>query len=209
MLQDVNLRIEAGESVAITGPSGCGKTTLAKIMLGLLEPSAGEITIGGVRLKQLGPTAYRESVGTVMQEDQLFTGSIADNIAFFDPTPDFERIQACAQLAAVHQEIATMPMGYNTLAGDMGTVLSGGQKQRVLLARALYKKPRILVLDEPTSHLDVTRERQVNEAVKQLKLTRIIIAHRMETIASCDRVVVLGQSLPQPGEVREVTAVAA
>jgi ATP-binding cassette, subfamily B, bacterial CvaB/MchF/RaxB len=192
VLHDVNLRIEAGESVAITGPSGCGKTTLAKIVLGLLEPTEGEILVGGVNLRRLGASAHREGVGAVMQEDQLFAGSIADNIAFFDPAPDLARVQACAQAAAVHQEIAAMPMGYNTLVGDMGTVLSGGQKQRVLLARALYKQPRLLVLDEATSHLDVTRERQVNEAIRQLELTRIIIAHRPETIASCDRVIVLG-----------------
>ena len=192
VLHDVNLRIEAGESVAITGPSGCGKTTLAKIILGLLEPSAGEVLVGGISLRRFGASAHRERVAAVMQDDQLFAGSLADNIAFFDAAPDHDRIQACAQAAAVHAEIAAMPMGYNTLVGDMGTVLSGGQKQRVLLARALYRKPRLLVLDEATSHLDVTREWQVNEAIRQLELTRIIIAHRPETIASCERVVVLG-----------------
>ena len=192
VLRDVNLRIDAGESVAITGPSGCGKTTLAKIMLGLLEPTSGDVLVGGVSLRRLGASAHRERVAAVMQEDQLFGGSVADNIAFFDTAPDPERMQRCARLAAVHDEIVAMPMGYNTLVGDMGTVLSGGQKQRVLLARALYREPRILVLDEATSHLDVVRERQVNHAIQQLNLTRIIIAHRPETIASCGRVVVLG-----------------
>ncbi len=127
-----------------------------------------------------------------MQDDQLFAGSIGENISFFDPQPDHARIEACARRAAVHEDIATMPMQYNTLVGDMGTVLSGGQKQRVLLARALYREPRILVLDEATSHLDVARERSVNEAVRALKLTRIIVAHRPETIATADRVVALG-----------------
>jgi ATP-binding cassette subfamily B protein RaxB len=209
VLQGVNLRIEAGESIAITGPSGCGKTTLAKIILGLLEPSAGEVLIGGVDLQRLGASAHREGVGAVMQEDQLFAGSIAENIAFFDPAPDHERIEHCARLATVHDEIAGMPMGYNTLVGDMGTVLSGGQKQRVLLARALYRQPRILVLDEATSHLDVSRERHVNHAIQQLKLTRVIIAHRPETIASCERVLVLGPGSAQPREVRQVLAQAA
>jgi len=209
VLQDVNLRINAGESVAITGPSGCGKTTLAKIILGLLEPTAGEVLVGGVSLRRLGASVHRERVGAVMQEDQLFGGSVADNIAFFDPAPDRERMERCARLAAVHDEIVAMPMGYNTLVGDMGTVLSGGQKQRVLLARALYREPGILVLDEATSHLDVLRERQVNHSIQQLKLTRIIIAHRPETIASCERVLVLGAGSLRAGEAPPVMARAA
>ena len=126
-----------------------------------------------------------------MQDDQLFAGSIADNISFFDPLPDRDAIESHARLAAVHDDIAAMPMGYNTLIGDMGAALSGGQKQRILLARALYKQPRILFLDEATSALDVQRERAVNEAIRSLKLTRVVIAHRPETIASADRVIVL------------------
>ena len=126
-----------------------------------------------------------------MQDDPLFAGSIADNIAFFDPQPDLARVEHCARLAAVHEDIAQMPMRYNTLVGDMGTVISGGQKQRVLLARALYRRPSLLFLDEATSHLDIARERSVNEAVRRLPLTRIIVAHRPETIASADRVIVI------------------
>jgi ATP-binding cassette subfamily B protein RaxB len=190
VLQNVNLTIAEGESVAIVGPSGCGKTTLLKIILGLLEPSEGDVLVGGVSLKQLG-TAHREMIGTVMQEDDLFAGSIADNISFFDAEPNRERIEECARLAAIHNDIVAMPMGYNTLIGDMGTTLSGGQKQRVLLARSLYKQPRILALDEATSHLDVTCERSVNESVRALKLTRIIIAHRPETISMAGRVIAL------------------
>jgi ATP-binding cassette subfamily B protein RaxB len=126
-----------------------------------------------------------------MQDDQLFAGSVAENIAFGEEGFDSERIEAAARLAAVHDEITAMPMGYHSLIGDMGTTLSGGQKQRVILARALYRLPRILFLDEATSHLDVERERLVNEAVRQLKLTKVIIAHRPETIASADRVLVM------------------
>jgi ATP-binding cassette subfamily B protein RaxB len=132
-----------------------------------------------------------------MQEEQLFTGSIADNISFFDQEPDQDWIEACAQLAAIHQDIVAMPMAYNTLIGDMGTVLSGGQKQRLLLARALYKRPKMLFLDEATSHLDVQREQLINDTIKQLKVTRVIIAHRPETIASADRVIVLEHGTPQ------------
>ena len=143
-----------------------------------------------MNIAQLG-TRYRDLIGAVMQEDELFAGSIAENICFFDPDADRPRIEACARMAAIEPDILAMPMGYNTLIGDMGTVLSGGQKQRVLLARALYKQPRILALDEATSHLDVARERSVNEAVRALRLTRIIIAHRPETISMAGRVVAL------------------
>jgi ATP-binding cassette subfamily B protein RaxB len=194
VLHHVNLRIDPGESVAITGPSGCGKTTLLKIMLGVLEPSSGEVRVGGssrIPLQRLGLTRWRQMLGVVMQDEPLFSGSVADNICFFDDRPDRERIEQCARIAAVHDEIAAMPMGYHTLIGELGTALSGGQKQRVLLARALYKKPRILLLDEATSALDLERERSVNQAVRQLALTRVIVAHRSETIASATRVIAL------------------
>ncbi len=191
VLKDCNLIIPAGQCLAITGSSGCGKTTLVKILLGLLKPTEGEVLVGGVKLENLGLQNFRQTIGTVMQEDQLFSGSIADNITFFDPRPDQERVQTCSRLAAVHDEIASMPMGYNTLVGDIGTGLSGGQKQRILLARALYKDPKLLVLDEATSHLDVCNEQIVNAAIKRISLTRILVAHRPETIAMAQRVVVL------------------
>jgi ATP-binding cassette, subfamily B, bacterial CvaB/MchF/RaxB len=196
VLRDVNLTVEEGESVAVVGPSGCGKTTLLRAMLGLLPFSEGEISIGGIGLAQLGTANYRNLIGTVMQDDKLFSGSIADNITFFDPAPDMTRVERCGRLASIHDDILAMPMGYHTLIGDMGTVLSGGQKQRVLLARALYKEPKILLLDEATSHLDVVREKQVSDAIRQLNLTRVIVAHRPETIASADRVFYLDGLAP-------------
>ncbi|ASN10397.1 peptidase domain-containing ABC transporter [Xanthomonas citri pv. malvacearum] len=191
VVKDCSFTIAPGESVAIIGGSGCGKTTLVKLLLGLLTPSEGTIRIGGHDLHKLGPRNVRAVIGVVMQDDQLFAGSIADNIGFFDTDFDLERIEAAAQLAAVHEDIAAMPMGYHSLIGDMGSSLSGGQKQRIILARALYRQPKLLFLDEATSHLDVTRERLVNEAVKHLQLTKVIVAHRPETIASADRVLVM------------------
>ncbi len=191
VLNDVSFVIEPGESVAIAGPSGCGKTTLLKLMLGIHAPQSGEIRVGGVPLRQLGLRAWRDMIGTVMQDDQLFAGSITDNISFFDSHADPAWVSQCAQLSAVHDEIEAMPMGYHTLIGDMGASISGGQKQRILLARALYKRPKILFLDEATSALDVDRERLVNQAIRQLDLTRVIVAHRPETMASANRVIVL------------------
>ena len=191
VLRGLSLLIEPGESVAIVGPSGCGKTTLLKLMLGVHAPQSGQIRIGGVPLARLGMRAWRDMIGTVMQDDQLFAGSIADNISFFDPQADPEWVAQCARVAAVIDDIEAMPMGFHTLIGDMGGSISGGQRQRILLARALYKRPKILFLDEATSALDVDREREVNQAIKQLDLTRIIVAHRPETIASATRVIVL------------------
>jgi ATP-binding cassette subfamily B protein RaxB len=189
ILRDLSFRIEPGESVAIAGPSGCGKTTLLKVLAGLLQPTVGEMLIDGRPLRQLGLEAYREMIGVVMQDDKLFQGSIRDNISFFADAPDIARIEDCARLAAIHDDILAMTMGYDTLIGDMGTTLSGGQKQRLLIARALYRRPRILLLDEATSHLDVAREQAVSAAIGAADMTRIIVAHRPETIRSADRMI--------------------
>ncbi len=189
ILRDLNLKIAAGECVAIVGPSGCGKSTLAKLILGLLEPEQGQIHFGGHDITQIGRVPFRDMVASVMQDDSLFAGSIAANIAFFDPQMDMERVKQVAAMAQVHHDIEAMAMGYRTMIGDMGAALSGGQRQRVLFARALYRKPALLILDEATSHLDVACEQMVNAVVGELPLTRIIIAHRPETIASASRVI--------------------
>lgn len=195
ILKDISFKIAAGESVAIVGVSGCGKTTLMNVLLGILPATEGDVLIGDRNVKAIGIDSLRRLVGTVLQDDVLFAGSIADNISFFDPEPDRAWIEQCAYVASIALEICAMPMQYNTLIGDMGTILSGGQKQRLLLARALYKRPEILFLDEATSSLDIEKEKQVNAAIKALKITRVIVAHRRETIASADRVIELSNGV--------------
>jgi ATP-binding cassette subfamily B protein RaxB len=195
VLQNVSFTVEAGQFVTIMGPSGGGKTTLVKIMLGLLPPTEGEILIDGVSMSVLGARTCREQIGAVMQDDHLLSGSIADNICFFDPEFDAARMIGCAQLAGIHDEIMTMPMTYNSLIGDMGSSLSGGQKQRVLLARALYRGPQILFLDEGTAHLDIGNERLINESLRRLNITRISVAHRPEISGGADRVLVIAKTL--------------
>ncbi|UAB79370.1 peptidase domain-containing ABC transporter [Erythrobacter sp. SCSIO 43205] len=191
VLQGVNLKIEQGEHVAITGPSGGGKSTLLKIMLGLVEPEGGEVLVDGIPLPRFGYKSFHRQVAAVLQEDSLFAGSIADNIALFDDEVDMQRVVGAAAAASIHEDIAAMPMQYETLIGDMGSTLSGGQKQRVLLARALYRQPKILFMDEGTAHLDSKHEAAVNEAINMMGITRIIIAHRQETIDAADRKLVL------------------
>lgn len=191
VLENLSFTIDAGESVAITGPSGGGKTTLLKLLAGLLEPTDGGIYVGGEPLSRIGLDRYRSMLGVVMQDDQLFAGSIADNICFFSGRPDHDWIEACARTAAAHDDIMAMPMGYGTLIGDMGTVLSGGQKQRVLIARALYRRPGMLLMDEATSHLDVAKESAVNAAIAATAMTRVVIAHRPDTIRASGRVLTL------------------
>jgi ATP-binding cassette subfamily B protein RaxB len=193
VLRNLSLHIQAGQCVAITGVSGCGKTTLLKLMLGLLTPCEGEILIGGVDLQRLGLSNYRRMTGTVMQDDHLFTGTLSDNICFFDTQPDQEKVTSSARQAAVHEEIMAMPMNYNTLVGDIGSGLSAGQRQRILLARALYRAPSLLILDEATSHLDTWNEKLVNAAIAHEDMTRLLVAHRPETIAMAQRVITLEQ----------------
>jgi ATP-binding cassette, subfamily B, bacterial CvaB/MchF/RaxB len=191
VLEQCSFNVRPGECVAIVGESGAGKSTLLRLLMGLLDPVAGEIQLGGMDLCKVGKSRYRSMARSVMQDDQLFAGSIGENIAFFaaDATP--ERIERAARLAQLHDDIIAMPMGYHTLVSDMGSSLSGGQQQRLLLARALYAEPQILVLDEATSHLDVAREQAIAAMLSELKITRVVVAHRAETIAAADRVLVL------------------
>lgn len=189
ILRNANLKIEAGEFIALASPSGEGKSTLLRLLLGLYEPSAGHIFYDGIPSSTWGLGALRKQMGVVMQDDTLLAGSIEENICLFDEKPDHERIRWAAQMAAIHDDIEQMPMAYRSLVGDMGTTLSGGQQQRVMLARALYRKPKLLVMDEGTSQLDIATERRVNAALQELKITRIAAAHRPETLAAADRII--------------------
>lgn len=191
ILEGVDLEVKPGEFLAITGPSGGGKTTLLKLMLGLQTPSAGSISLEGQSATPNLWRGWREQVGLVAQDDRLLSGTIADNIAFFDPDLDMVRVQEAAMAAQVHEDISRMPMQYLSLVGDMGSSLSGGQKQRVLLARALYRRPRILILDEGTANLDVDTEVMIADLLVQLPITRIVIAHRPALLERADRVLVM------------------
>ena len=191
ILSNINLSLEVGDSIAITGPSGSGKTTLMKIMLGLLQPTSGKVCLDGKDITQGGLKNYRKKIAAVMQDDTLLAGSIADNISFFDPQPNYLKIEQCAHLAAIYDDINKMTMGYNSLVGDMGSNLSGGQIQRLLLARALYQSPCVLFLDEATSHLDKDNETKISEQIQHLPITRIMIAHRQETIIMAEQVYIL------------------
>ncbi|TAM27059.1 MAG: peptidase domain-containing ABC transporter [Rhodanobacter sp.] len=199
VLKGVTFEVQPGESIAIVGGSGQGKTTLLKILLGLLRPREGRVLVDGHDIWATGDAAFRGRVAAVLQDEAPLSGTVAENIAFFDEDMDMERVMKSAMAAGLHAEIMRMPMNYQSLIGDMGNALSGGQRQRLLIARALYRQPGVIVMDEATSNLDVLTERMVNLSIKSLDITRILVAHRPETIRSATRVLVL-----EGGEVKEV-----
>ena len=187
VLSSISLKIEPGEFVAIVGASGCGKSTLVKLLVGLYRPSSGKVLLDDRPLEEWDLPLLRRQIALVTQEDSLMAGSIAENIALFADDIDLAFVKECARVARIHDDIIAMPMGYETLVGDMGSSLSSGQQQRVMIARALYRRPKILVLDEGTSHLDSENEAALNRSLCELDITRIIVAHRPETIAAADR----------------------
>ncbi len=185
----LGLSVAPGESVAITGASGAGKTTLMKVLCGLFEPDSGRVLINGIDIRQIGINNYHRMIACVMQDDRLFSGSIRENICGFAEEMDEEWMVECARASHIHDVIMNMPMGYETLIGELGEGLSGGQKQRIFIARALYRKPGILFMDEATSALDSESEHFVNVAIKNMNITRVIIAHRETTLRTVDRVI--------------------
>lgn len=199
VLHDVNLTVRPGEFVAIVGPSGGGKSTLLKLLVGILRPTDGAVCLDGVGLSQFGLRTYRSRIAAVLQDDRLFQGTIAENVSFFDESLDMARVERSLIQACVYSEIMAMPMGLQTLVGDLGNALSGGQQQRVLIARALYRQPQVLFLDEGTANLDPETERKVIASFAALGCTRIVVAHRPAAIERADRVLAVTQ-----GRVEEV-----
>jgi ATP-binding cassette subfamily B protein RaxB len=191
VFRGVDLDVKPGEMVAIVGPSGAGKTTLVKVLVGLLERTEGNLLVGGRDLRDWDLGALRSRVGVVMQDDQLFVGSIEDNISFFDPHHDPKAVRACARLAMVDADVEAMPMGYNILVGSLGTALSGGQKQRILLARALYRQPAVLFLDETFDQLDLALEQRITTQLRGLGMAIVIVSHRPDTVREVDRIIEL------------------
>ncbi|MFY0525585.1 peptidase domain-containing ABC transporter [Archangium gephyra] len=191
VLRDISLTIEPGQKVALVGRTGSGKTTLGTLLLGLHEPTEGDILYDGQSLRELDYRSLRAQFGAVLQEPFLFTGTIRENISFNSQESSLEEVQQAARLAAIHDEVARLPMGYETKVTAGGTNFSGGQRQRMALARALCQRPTVLLLDEATSHLDVVTERQVDEHLDELRCTRVVIAHRMSTVRSADLILVL------------------
>jgi ABC-type bacteriocin/lantibiotic exporter with double-glycine peptidase domain len=193
VVKDVSVRIEPGQFVAIVGRSGAGKSTLANLLLGLYLPTSGRVLYDGADLAGLDLQSVRSQMGVVPQEPAFFSTTLRANIALRDPTLPLEPIVEASRLARLHEDIMSMPMGYDTPLVDRGASLSGGQRQRLALARALVHSPAVLLLDEATSALDAITESRVQEALASLSCTRIVIAHRLSTVVDADLILVMDE----------------
>jgi ABC-type bacteriocin/lantibiotic exporter with double-glycine peptidase domain len=193
VVDGASLEIAPGRTIALVGKSGSGKSTLAHLILGLYRPTAGRVLYDGRDLAGLEAGSVRARLGIVPQSSYLFGTSIRANIALTDPDTSPEKIERAARIACIHDDIMEMPMGYDTVVSDGGASLSGGQRQRVALARALVHDPVILLLDEATSSLDAVTETAIYANLEQLECTRIVIAHRISTIAGADLIVVMDE----------------
>ena len=194
LLRDLDLRIEPGEHIAIVGPSGVGKSTLMRLMLGLIRPTSGCVAIDGVPLDRFGIRSYRAGIAALLQDDTLLSGSIRDNVSFFDLGVDTTKLERAMKMAQIYDDVMRLPMGFDSRIGDMGSALSMGQQQRLLLARALYREPSILFLDEGTSHLDLPTELAIMNAIADLGITCIYTTHREAVAQLADNVLSLGQN---------------
>jgi ABC-type bacteriocin/lantibiotic exporter with double-glycine peptidase domain len=215
VLSDIGFTAPAGGKIGIVGATGSGKSTIALLVLGLLRPTTGEVSHDGVPLADLDLADLRDSCGAVLQELSLFNGTIRENITLGRPGIADADLAWAARVAGLHADLLRLPMGYETLVGGSGAALSAGQRQRVALARALVHQPRLLILDEATSHLDPGTERSVDEALSQLQVTRIVISHRLSAIRNADQILVVEQGritargrhdhlVAQPGTYREL-----
>lgn len=193
VLKNVFLKIPEGKVTAIVGDSGCGKSTLLKLLLRLYNPSFGEIAIGGMNVNNVSLRQWRSKCGCVMQDGKLFNDTIQNNIVLNEDTVDYEALRQAVEIANINKEIEAMPQGYQTMIGEMGRGLSGGQRQRLLIARALYKQPDYLFLDEATNALDTINEQKIVKALNNVFQNRtvIIVAHRLSTIRRADQIVVM------------------
>ncbi|ENN4045291.1 TPA: peptidase domain-containing ABC transporter [Salmonella enterica subsp. enterica serovar 13,23:b:-] len=190
-LEGINIDIQHNETVLLTGGSGSGKSTLVKLVLGLTEPAAGIVSVGGIHVRELGKNQLRSMTATVLQGDGLFPGTIYENITFDTGTEHLDEIQRMAASVGIHHVISSLPLGYFSIVGDMSDFLSGGEKQKLLVMRALFKKPRILILDEADSNLDPVSEKAIFDAVMAYPCTKIIISHKTERPYQVDRVICL------------------
>jgi len=207
IIDDFSLKIKSGEYVAIVGRTGCGKSTLIRLLLGFEKPQKGAIYYDGKDLNQIEKRSLRKKIGTVMQNDKLFSGDIYSNITICAPTLTLDQAWEAAEIAGIADSIREMPMGMNTLVQEGSAGMSGGQRQRLAIARAIAPKPSILIFDEATSALDNITQKQVSDSLDKLKCTRIVIAHRLSTIRHCDRILVMDKGkITEDGTYDELVA---